>query len=419
MTAIIKDQNSDFTTKYVNYTDSNGNGFLQIVGMEIALLNIVLQQMNMTCFPVDPREVFGRGPVSLRDFAFGMFSKTTYITLGCFVEHSMFEGVIDVTKTYSVVNELWHVPCSIKLPRWSSIFRILSVELWLVLIISIVIVVISTTLVARYSCTSEWQGYKTVTSSFTKAWAAFLGLSVSTMPQAPPLRSLFLAWLCFSLAFNTVIQAFLTTFLIESGYKIPIQNMDELFASGIKLAMDPELISFFDHGDETVASNIQKNLANCPSIEICMGWAKYQKNVSVLFSDVYAKIHYATGNSVGENSELLLCSLKDDAVFHTGRVMLMLHGDPLLRRVNEIIGRVVEAGLYNYWFSQRIHQINLYSQKIAIVQQLDEYYSFNLYHMQPAFYLLLMGWCISVICFMVEVLYNRVLRRNKLNLIIY
>ena len=53
------------------------------------------------------------------------------------------------------------------------------------------------------------------------------GVSVSTMPRAPSLRSLFLAWVGFSLAFSTVFQAFLTTFLIDSGYKTPIQNVDE------------------------------------------------------------------------------------------------------------------------------------------------------------------------------------------------
>jgi len=77
-----------------------------------------------------------------------------------------------------------------------------------------------------------------------------------------------------------------------------------------------------------------------------------------------------------------------------------------LRRVNEIIGGVVEAGIYNYWISLLFHRIKLSSQQIAIVQLLDEYYSFNLYHMQPAFYLLLMGWCLSALCFVFEVMYN-------------
>ena len=40
--------------------------------------------------------------------------------------------------------------------------------------------------------------------------------------------------------------------------------------------------------------------------------------------------------------------------------------------------------------------MKLGSRKIALVHLLDGYYSFKLYHMQPAFYLLLIGWWLSV-----------------------
>ena len=123
-------------------------------------------------------------------------------------------------------------------------------ELWLVLIISIVNAAISTTLVGRYSCTSEWQKYKTLTSSLTKVWAVILGVSVSTMPRTRSLRSLFLAWVCFFVAFSTVFQAFLTSFLIDYGYKPPIENMDELFGSGIKLAYQQGDNFIFQNGDK-------------------------------------------------------------------------------------------------------------------------------------------------------------------------
>jgi hypothetical protein len=93
----------------------------------------------------------------------------------------------------------------------------------------------------------------------------------------------------------------------------------------------------------------------------------------------------------------------------------MFQGDPLIKRVTEIIDRVVEAGIYNYWISKRMNKIKLEARKIAIVHPLDGYYSFNLYHMQPAFYLLLMGWCLSAICFIVELFYNRVLSNRQGN----
>jgi hypothetical protein len=188
--------------------------------------------------------------------------------------------------------------------------------------------------------------------------------------------------------------------------------VDELFASGIKLLYPQGLNYIFEIGDETEASNVRRNRLNCPSYDDCVNWAMYHKNVSILLVDMVAEENYAAGIYVGKNSEPLLCTLEDGAVLNTGLAMIMIHGDPLMRRVNEIINRVVEAGLYNYWISMRIYRLKLLSRKIAFVHPLDEYYSFNFYHMQPGIYLLLMGWCLSVFCFFVEVLYIRVLSKR-------
>jgi len=410
--AVVRNGRWDFTTNYVHYRDSNGNVGIYIKGLEYELLKVVLQQMNMTFDHVPTPKGFEKEDGSLlSSLVDGMIRKEIYIALGDVGTHFLMVSFLDTTNTYYTMSVRWYVPCSVKYPRWSSLFRILSVELWLVLIISIVIAANSTTLVGRYSCTSEWQGYKTVTSSLTNVWAVILGMSVSTIPRTLSLRSLFLSWVCFSLAFRTVFQAFLTTFLIDSGYKTPIQNMDEMFASGIKLAYLRGYDFIFEKGDETEASVVKRNQVICSTFEVCANWAKYHQNISILLVDMVAEEYYAIGYFVGENSEPLVCRLEDGIVFNTGLAMTMFYGDPLLRRVTEIIDRVVAAGIYNYWVSLRMNKHKLLSRKIAIVHPLDEYYSFNLYHMQPAFYLLLMGLCISALCFMVELLYNCIFRK--------
>ena len=124
-----------------------------------------------------------------------------------------------------------------------------------------------------------------------------------------------------------------------------------------------------------------------------------------------AEVCYAIGDFVGENSKPFLCKLEDGVLFSASLTMLMFHGDPLMMGVNEIIDRVVEAGLYNYWISLYFNSYKILSRKIAIFQPLDGYYSFKLYHMQTAFYLLFIGWYISALWFMVEVLYNRLLSK--------
>ena len=412
MKSLVRESHWAYSKKYVPYSESVANVGSYMQALEYDLLMVVLEQMNMTFHPVPTQKMFGKmGEILNTNLVTGMFGKDIYLALGNMGTHYLMNSLIDSTNSYFIMSVRWYVPCSMKYPRWSSIFRIFSVELWLVLIISIVIAAILTTLVGRYSCTSEWQGYKTLTGSFTNVWAVIVGVSVSTMPRTPSLSSLFLAWVCFSLAFSTVFQAFLTTFLINSGYKTPIQNMAELIASGIKFAFPQEYDSFFEKNDETVGMKLLRNRVNC-SFYVCLDWAKYQKNVSVLLFDKSAEDSYAIGEFVGENSEPFLCSLEDGVVYSFGQSMIMFHGDPLLKRINEIIDRVVEAGLYNYWISLIMNLGKLYSRKIAIVHPLDGYYSFNLYHIQPAFLLLLMGLCLSVLCFMAELLYNCIFNKR-------
>jgi hypothetical protein len=411
--ALVSDSNWDFGTKYVNHVYSNGTVVSYIVGLDIEFLRVVLHKMNMTYVLVPIPEDFETEKNLAMHIIDSLFVKDYYIIVSNVGNYLLSNPFLSSTNSYYIMTISWYVPCSVKYPRWSSIFRILSVELWLVLIILTLTAVISTTLVARYSCTSEWQGYKTLTSSLTNILAVSLGVSVSTMPRTPSLRLLFLAWVCFSLAFSTVFQAFLTTFLIDSGYKTPIQNMDELFSSGIRLAY-PEGSNFlFEENVGPESLHVQRNRANCPSYDECLNWAIYHKNVSVLLHDEFAEEYFATGYFVGENSEPLLCTLDDGVFFSYGKSMVMFNGDPLIRRFNEIIDRVVEAGLHTFWNSLRLNFYKIYSRKIAIFHPLDECYSFNLYHMQPAFYLLLIGWCLSAFCYMFEVLYNRLLSKRN------
>ena len=407
MKALVFDRQWSFSTKYVNHTYSNGTVVTYIAGFEMKLLSIVLQQMNMTFIHVTSPENFENKLVS------SLILKKYYIIVGNVGNHFLLNTYLSSTNSYSVMRFLWYVPCFDKYPRWSSMFRILSVELWLVLAISIVIAAVLSTLFARYSCTSEWQGYKTLSSSLTNLWVVILGVSVPTLPRTPSLRSLFLAWVGFSLAFNTVFQAYLTTFLTESGYKLPIRNLDELLASDIGLVYPQNFIHTIEKRDGTESLKFQSKHVNCPSFEVCVAWANYHKNVSIILIDKFAEECYAVGDFVGENSKPFLCKLDDDVFFSFGQSMLMLHGDPLMGRVNKIIGRVVEAGLHKFWESLRMDLYKIYSRKIALVHPLDGYYSFNLYHMQPAFYLLLMGWCLSALSFTFEVLYNYLLSKGN------
>ena len=236
---------------------------------------------------------------------------------------------------------------------------------------------------------------------------------MSTMPRTPSLRSLFLSWVCFNVAFSTVFQAYLTTFLIDSGYKTPIQNMDELLASGIKLHYPEHFNLIFEIDNQTEIAKIKRNRVICHTNLECLNWAFYHKNVSFFISDLSAEINIDYAHSLGKSSKPWFCRLENGMVYNKGLRMVMMKGDPLLRRVSEILDRVFEAGFYNFWVSFKRHKFKLKFRKIAIDHNLDGYYSFNLYHLQPAFYLLLVGYCLNALCFVFELFYNRLINKTK------
>jgi len=112
--------------------------------------------MNMTFVIVPTPESFELEKGSVNNLIFAVYTKEACIALGDLGKSYYIDRLFDTTDTYCTMSVCWYLPCSVKYRRWSSIFRILSVELWLVLIMSIVIAAISTAIVGRYSCTSDW-----------------------------------------------------------------------------------------------------------------------------------------------------------------------------------------------------------------------------------------------------------------------
>jgi hypothetical protein len=189
MKAVVMNGHNYFTTNYVSYFEKKNKNRSFIGEFEYDLLKVVLIKLNMTLVHVP----VPKGSELQKDYFINlvnaMIGKKSYIALGSFGAHILSVSFFESTSSFYMNTIRWYVPCSVKYPRWSSLFRILSLKVWLFLIISIVTAAISITLVGRYSCRSEWQMYKTLTSSMSNVWAVILGVSVSTMPRAPSLFS--------------------------------------------------------------------------------------------------------------------------------------------------------------------------------------------------------------------------------------
>jgi hypothetical protein len=182
-----------------------------------------------------------------------------------------------------------------------------------------------------------------------------------------------------------------------------------MLTSKIKYGYDPNIDYLYNETDDAIDHTILKNRVPCHSATACLQWAHDYKNISVILFDELVEEKYSNSSLMDENSKPLICPL-DDGILMTAKFAMLVHaGYPLLERIDEIIQRVVEAGMFMQWRKLHFEMIRIESRKIHSYSLLDDYYSFTLEHMQPAFYMLLMGLCTSTVIFLLELANHRVI----------
>jgi hypothetical protein len=129
--------------------------------------------------------------------------------------------------------------------------------MWLYYAFSLVLAVITARYIWNYTHKSH------ISSVTTNIKAVSLSVSLNTQLRSAPLRAFF-CWVRYSVAISTVYQAYLTTFLIEPGYKEPIKNVTQMLASKMKFSFFEIYEKYFTYTFESTKSTVLKNVVGCP-----------------------------------------------------------------------------------------------------------------------------------------------------------
>jgi hypothetical protein len=79
-----------------------------------------------------------------------------------------------------------------------------------------------------------------------------------------------------------------------------------------------------------------------------------------------------------------------------------MKGNPLFERVNKIVGRIVESGIFNQWTKDIFDSLKLKKGVISLRTLQDEYQNLNLEHMQSAFWVLCVGLALGTAVFVAQ-----------------
>ena len=315
----------------------------------------------------------------------------------------------EYTRSYFTVHAAWYTPCAVKRQRWSNFFNIFSVNMWICFALSLVLSVITVSCISNYAHKShlhESQSYSNISSITANIIAVSLSVSVNTKPRYAPLRLFFFCWVCYSVAISTVFQAYLTTFLIEPGYEEPIKSLEQMLKSKMNFGFPYIYNKMFPDTSDPVDSEIRKNALECPDVNSCFIWASLYQNFSTILTEFEIEFHLRMKNWTDENNRPLLCELEDGVVRTLDLAILFRKRSPFFEIINDVVGRIVEGGIFLHIKKRVKGQEDLESKYDSPTFD-NSYSAISISHLQTAFYLLMLGYVLALVCFVTEFMWHR------------
>ncbi|PNF33537.1 hypothetical protein B7P43_G17413 [Cryptotermes secundus] len=388
---------------YINTDDSFETVYSR--GWDINLLNIVKDAMNMSLRFLPP-SVEALGRLLDNGTYLGVIGDLTYnkadIALSGLPLIAPFTDRGDHTAVYSRSEFIWLVPCARRLLGWSNVFRIFSYSVWLCVFLSLILAAGVMRFLAKG--TQGVARCSDLSASSCNILAMSLGSGVSSVPRSSSVRIFFLAWICHCMAVNTVIQSYFTAFLVKSDLEKQVSSVDEIFSSGMDYGFIPQFDIFFNINGTTLDKTILHDRKDCTRVWSCLRRLAYDRDFAVLFSEVSYETDVKYRFLHKLSSTPLVCRLPETFLsFYYS--LYTPKGHHLLERMNAVLSRIFQAGLYSELQELDAHVLKVAVQVGGREGPDDEYRPFSLKHMRVAFFILLAGHAVNLLVLLLETLF--------------
>lgn len=374
-----------------------------IDGFEIGLMRCIAEHMNMTLvLRIPPGDE--RGGIQLKNGTWtGLRADIVYgeadITFASLLRKLDDHLVFDVTINYFTDRFTWFVARAKSYPRWLGMARVFDPLTWLAGFLVIILASIFMRFLFSFHTIKRDEvshSYWRFSLCLSSMWAVFLGEGVPIMPCSLPLRTFFLSMIIYSLAVNTIFQAFFTSYVVNPGLLHQVSNVDELVESDL-------IYAFYYVLDKFLTEDFLQKLkprVQCEPFK-CLNYVATYDNYATFCGR--ALLAYIVDGLVKQEGKHEIYAFRHDS-FQLNSVMLLPKGSHLLDRINVVMTHTVEAGLPNQFLKRILDARKIEAGTVALKDLSDEYCALSLNHLQGSFFFLLIGLALSLVMFLFELL---------------
>jgi hypothetical protein len=395
---------------YAFLNDKRNTDNYEYRGLEIEYLLIISDVLNTTLVYLPSPA--GTGVEKRTSMLMKLYFGSADVLLGTLPLHVSILEHADATISYLDTSFRWFVPCPTPVPKTEKVLGIFTAPVWFTLMIVHILMTVTVWWTGNHHCRHRGEEslmYRRVSRILSNVWAVSMGVSVAEMPRTSRLRLLFVlfVWYCFAL--STIFQALFITFLVEPGFGKQIETFDELINSGVIYCFEENTEAALDIMSYKEYMRMKSPRLKCPEHDVCLERLITKQDIamiSVPFQANFIAYKVIPNYEKGKYA----CSIDQD-IQKLSFVMYLQLGSPLVDRFNTIIRRTHEAGLVDhYWtmlkWETRVKGIGKLPRDGSDVDR-HSYLALSLSHMTVSCYLLAIGYIVSLVAFIAELLYMR------------
>ncbi|PNF19944.1 hypothetical protein B7P43_G10374 [Cryptotermes secundus] len=384
-------------------------------GLEVQYLDQFAQAMNATLVY---QEVAPGDAVTVRlETLSDLHKGSTDLAFGGFPLHPTAAVFADPTVSYLEDNLVWYVPCGMPNARMERVAAIFTPSLWLAMctvFLLIVVVMWGLANCTRFTQINKSHACIGVSDSISVIWAVYLGVSAPKIPRNDAVRTMFIFVVWYSFATSCVFQTYFTSILVNPGMSQQIVTLEELYQSNLVYHYNNRTDSFVKFTDPEYYSEIRLEKKECRYRGTCIIDYLSNTNVATISSSFHAEYYTLAAIPAGSSTPRM-CTLKDK-FYNIRYTMYIEKGSFLVDSFNRIIRRVIEAGLIEKlkqdtktsWRYGKFSEPHLTIDTVVETNRDEsDYFVFSMSHLKLAFYFLILGYLLSIIMIVGELLFAR------------
>jgi hypothetical protein len=391
-----------------NYTQKDGTTMYRLRGLSVELLSLVCEKMNLKTVFYPPSINFELESV-VAQFSYLQDGLTDVLTGMVPLLATAVTSSFDATITYTHVYAKMIVPCPKSIPGVEKIMTTFSLSVWLMMVLVLLLTAALLWCAGNgpyQSVLKESHCYKSVSHCFYNAWAVLMGVSVPQQPTTSNVRVLFLLYVCYCFAMSTVFQAFFVSYLVEPAYEKQIETLEELQDSDVVYGYHPAIVLLLQTGEfpEIQKFSERKKLKEeCSDVRKCVQRTITKNDMASFVYPVFAT-YVASELGIADESRVL-CYL-DETMISPGLTILLKKGNLFLDRFNVLIRRCVEAGFLEKHWIELQHWAHIRSRDKLTEASSFSFVIFSVSHLTPAFVVLILGYILSSVVFITELIHK-------------